>query len=90
MTVVDPAYLADLHRDDQGPARCRFLIRIAALYYSPEGRVSSLSEALGFHPGTLAGTSTITPEVAIKLEELLGRDLFPRSLFRPDLFVLQD
>ena len=90
MKMVDPAYLADLTEDKQAPARCRFLIRLAALYYSPEGKVSSLSEKLGLHPGTLAGSSTITPEIAIRLEELLGREHFPRSLFRPDLFLIQD
>lgn len=52
--------------------------------------MSSLSTALGFHPGSLSSASTITAEVAIKLEQLLGRDVFPRELFRPDLFLTQE
>lgn len=30
----------------------------------------------------------ISPELAIKLETVLGRERFPREFFRPDIFVV--
>lgn len=90
MTVIDPAYLVEMSEDDRRTARCRFLIRLAALYYSPEGKIATLSDALGYHSGSLAQASNITAELAVKLEGLLDNELFPRSLFRPDLFLTQD
>lgn len=84
-----PKYIDDLPEDQQAQARCRFLVRLAALYYSPEGKLNKLSKALDLHENTLATTDSITAEMAVKLESLLGRDLFPRELFRPDLFDVE-
>lgn len=89
MIVAFPSYLDSLPEDQAKIGRCRFLIRLAALHYSPDGSVKTLSESLGLHPGTLAGVSNISGELAVKLETVLGRDKFPRELFRPDLFVVE-
>lgn len=31
----------------------------------------------------------VNAQSCIRLEELLGRDLFPREFFRPDIFVAE-
>lgn len=31
----------------------------------------------------------ISGKMAVQLESLLGRELFPRELFRPDLFLIE-
>lgn len=81
-----PKYLESMGEDDARSARCRYLIRLAALHYSPEGRVNSLSERLGLSSNTLAQLTNISPELAVRLEDVLGREHFPRELFRPDVF----
>jgi hypothetical protein len=89
MDVCLPAWLDDLPQEDQAAARARFLLRLAALHYSPAGQLKSLSTALDMHPNSLAAYDTISPELAVRLESLLGREKFPRSLFRPDLFLAE-
>lgn len=83
-----PKYLESLGDDESKAARCRFLIRLCALHYSPEGRINALSERLGLSSNSLAQLTSISPELAVKLEEVLGRDHFPRELFRPDMFTV--
>lgn len=34
-------------------------------------------------------TGTIAVTTCIKIEELLGRETFPREFFRPDIFVAE-
>lgn len=70
--------------------RQSFVVRLAALYHNPKGSLGTLSEAIGgsrtlLHMALKQGG--ITPATCIKLEELLGRDSFPREFFRPDIFV---
>lgn len=86
MSLPLPKYLESLEGDELKSARCRFLIRLCALHYSSEGRVNVLSERLGLNPNSLSQATNITPELAVKIEELLGREHFPRELFRPDVF----
>lgn len=90
MQVSLPKYC--LH-EDATPVRQRraqFLIRLAALYYSPLGQLSDLANALEMHPTSLSGYGEISPKLAIKIEELLGREQFPRELLRPDLFLIAE
>ena len=84
-----PAWIAALPEDEQPAARSRFLLRLAALYFSPTGRMQTLSEALGLHPGSLASYEQISAELAVKLEQQLECDGLTRSTFRPDLFAQQ-
>lgn len=89
MQIAMPPWLSSVNEDEhREAARVRFLIRVAALYYSKEGRMKLLSKNIGLHPNSLALMDKITPEMAIKLEDVLGRELFPRELFRPDIFSI--
>lgn len=69
--------------------RQRFAVALAALYHNPTGSISVLSEALGLSRATLNMALKgpgISERNCLALEALLGRDLFPREFFRPDLF----
>lgn len=90
MRIVNPAYIDGLPEEQAKVAAARFLLRLAALYYSPKGNLADLSSALGYHPATLSGATSITAEMAVSLEGLLGRENFPRTVFRPDLFVIEE
>lgn len=90
MRIVYPAYFDTLPKEEAETAKVRFLLRLAALYYSPKGNLADLSSALGYHTGTLSGTVSIPPGMAVALEKLLGRETFPRELFRPDLFIVEE
>ena len=70
--------------------RALFTIRAAALYHNEDGSIGQLSEALGgsrsmLHMAIKKGG--LTTATCIKLEEMLGRETFPREFFRPDLFA---
>ena len=68
-----------------------FVLRLAALYHNPKGSIGSLSAALGGSRSmlhmALKSPGGISDQHCIKLEELLGREDFPREFFRPDIFV---
>jgi hypothetical protein len=81
-----PAWIGQLEPDAQEKARCRYLLRLAALHYSSAGHLAVLSKACGLAAGSLAQLDQVSATLAIRLEAALGRDAFPRQLFRPDLF----
>jgi hypothetical protein len=85
-----PAWLEKLPEEERDGQRTRFLLRLAALHFDPGGHLSTLSEACGYQDGTLASISRrnerVSPEMAIKLEEVLGVAIMPRELLRPDMF----
>lgn len=69
--------------------RQRFAVALAALYHNPTGSISELSKALGLSHATLNMALRgpgISERNCLALEALMGRDLFPREFFRPDLF----
>jgi len=84
MSFKLPAYL-DLIEDpdERDAAKSRFLLRYAALLFSPGGRLNALSTALGLHEGSLAQLNSISLGLAIKIEELVGRDYLPREILNP-------
>lgn len=86
-----PIWFNDLPAEKQEDARRCYLLRLAALHYSEEGHLNRLSTGIGLSNGTLATYLSkgqpLTAEIAIRLEEALGRTRFPREVFRPDLFV---
>jgi hypothetical protein len=88
-----PAWLAAVEPADQPAERTRFLLRLAALYVDPQGRLSELSRLCGLADNTLATVSKrqdkISPEIAVAVETAVGRDILPRELLRPDLFSVQ-
>lgn len=68
----------------------RFALRLAALYFSKDGSMGTLSQALGYTRPALQmalNYKGLNAQHCIKLEELLGRDHFPREFFRPDIFL---
>lgn len=72
--------------------RQEFVLRLAALYHTMNGSLNDLSKAIGRSEGYLHMSlkgSGINAETCIKLEELLGRDNFPREFFRPDIFIAE-
>lgn len=75
-------------------AKLCFYIRLAALYHNEKSSVSQLSSALGLSETTLHQVlkrgEPIQPTIAVEIEKLIGRSLFPRELFRPDLFVIPE
>lgn len=81
-----PRYIETLPEDRKEAARAQFMLRVCALHFSPGGTMKALSAAVGFAPNTLTGVKKISAELAVRLEDALGKDRFPRSLFRPDLF----
>ncbi len=89
---VEPAWI--LRNDTASQvdrARLRYVIRLAALFDNEDGNISRLSTALGFSSTALhmaMKRGQVTAEVAVALENRLGRHHFPRELFRPDLFTL--
>lgn len=72
-------------------AKLCFLVRLAALYHNEKGSLGRLSLAIGLSEPALAMAckrGQITGEVAVAIESAIGRSLFPREMFRPDLFTL--
>ena len=93
MEIRMPAWLEAVEDDRQLAERTRFLLRLAALYIDPEGRLSELSRRCGLAENTLATISKrqdrVSPEIAISVEKAVGREVMPRELLRPDLFNTQ-
>lgn len=86
-----PAWLADLPDVEREAAKTRFMLCLAAAYLEDRGSYSKLARALNVPVNTVHSArerGQISPEMAIAVESLLGRALFPRELFRPDLFTL--
>jgi hypothetical protein len=85
-----PAWVIAVTEPEQSIERRRFVLRLAALYHNPKGSLQELSRALNYSDNALHQAAVqnqgVTPECAIRLEGLLGRELFPRELFRPDIF----
>lgn len=79
-----PAYVTPENRTE-------FALRLAALYLSMDGSMSELSTALGFSRSNLhvalKSKGGVNAQTCIKIEELLGRENFPREFFRPDIFI---
>src|SRR5688500_4377125 len=72
--------------------RLRVLLGLACIYHSRRGKLADLAESLGITANALAiakARGQVSPEMAIALEKALGRDLFPREAFRPDIFVIE-
>lgn len=74
-------------------AKLAFLLRLAALYHNATGSLTELSLALGMSDSVLhmaMKRGQITAEVAVAIEKAIGRQHFPRELFRPDLFTVAE
>lgn len=72
--------------------RQAFAVRLAALYHNPKGSLGALSEAIGLSKSGLhmaLSYKGLNADHCIKLEGVLGRSLFPREFFRPDIFIAE-
>lgn len=90
--VPTPAWVGE-HQSPESVDRAKlcFLIRLAALYHNNKASVGQLSLACGLAESTLHQAlkrGEIAGEIAVSIENAIGRSLFPRELFRPDLFTL--
>ena len=96
MSVVNVVPVPDWAASKQTPeavdqARLAFLLRLAALYHNERGSLGALSIAIGLSEPALqmaCKRGQVAPGHAVEIEKLLGRKLFPRELFRPDLFLI--
>jgi hypothetical protein len=88
-----PQWLRDLPDVEQKAALTRFHLCLATAYACDKASPAELSRLLGMSDSAInqmKNRGTVAAEQAIALERLLGRQLFPRELFRPDLFVLPE
>lgn len=86
-----PSWLAEIPDVERSKARTRFLLCLASAYTAERGDKTKLAQAIDAKVKTMHAANErgqVSPEMAIAIETALGRDLFPRELFRPDLFTL--
>ncbi len=87
-----PSWLDSVPEEEKAAARIKWLLSLAALYSSESGTATALAEQLEIGNTAILQAKArgkISGELAVRLETLLGRELFPRELFRPDLFLIQ-
>lgn len=83
-----PKYVIDCKDPEERAKRyTRFVVRLAALYYSERGSVDLLSTAIARHPASLAQVKKLTGQVAIALESVLNDRNFTRDVLAPSLFT---
>jgi hypothetical protein len=88
-----PGWHDSLPDPDKEAATVRVLLSLAAIYASEQGTATALAEALRINTSTILqarARGVVSATLAIDIEKLLGRDRFPRELFRPDLFLIED
>lgn len=85
-----PQWLDELPVEQQEAALTRFYLDLAALYATPRGSMKGFCRKLGLHELHICNVVTtgrrLSLPITVKIETLLGRDLFRRELFRPDLY----
>lgn len=92
-TVAPPWVTNAKTPEERARRQCAMLIRQCAAWFHPSGSVQALSKGLGLQPRTLGSYLTqnrlLTPELAIRIEHLLGRHIVCREDFRPDFFQFE-
>lgn len=85
-----PTWVEKAPKEQRQQLAVRFRLMLAALYATEAGSLRQFSEMLGLNPSTLAtyagGRESIPPATCVKIEKLLGVDLFPRHLLNPEHF----
>lgn len=87
-----PSWHDSLPDEEKAAARAKVLLTLAALYATQSGTATAFAELLELSPTTVLQAKArgkVSGELAVKIESILGRSLFPRELFRPDLFVIE-
>ena len=94
MRIAPPWVTNAKSHEEQIRRMGRMLLRQCAVWYHPSGSIQHLSRGLGLGRRTLSAYMTqerlITPELAIKIESLIGRHVVTREAFRPDMFLPAD
>lgn len=88
----EPAWIAELPQDKRGPAKVRYYLGLAAAWHSEAGTLTELSRALGRHEAHLnvaRKRGKVSPELAVEIESVMGREYFPRELFN-DIFAVTE
>lgn len=91
ITLPLPAYVVEItDENDRQAAEAQFRLRLAALFLTRGGKLAPLAKSCGLHEKAISALTNVSPELAIKIEKVLGRELFPREFFRPDLFIITE
>lgn len=88
----EPKWLESLPEADRPAARLRWILEIAAAYASPEGTMTILSRLCDKSDSTVGKAKfdgQISARLAIKIEEVLGRDIMPREVICPEFFQIK-
>lgn len=93
MSIFRPTWFNQLSLDhpEQRRTRNRYLIKSAALVYDPSGSLQLLAGDLGIAYHSLVRLygehgGVISPQMAVRIEKTIGREILPRKLLRPDIF----
>lgn len=66
------------------------MLKAAALAHTPEGTMENLANDVGIHYHSLVRLYQpgrwISPQLAVRLEQTVGKEALPRKLLRPDVF----
>lgn len=89
-----PVWMEALEGENRKRAEVRFMLRMAALYATPEGSIPALSIKMGQSRNTVhsaycvATRAAAYPSVAtIKgIEDIIGKDVIPREVFNPEVY----
>lgn len=88
----EPIWLATIPEVDRPSARLRWVLEIAAAYATAEGTMTALSVLCGMDPSTVGKAKfdgRISPRLAIKIENVLGRTIMPREFICPEFFAVE-
>ncbi len=87
MSFPEPVWLRDIPAGpDRASAQAAWAIALAAVYASRKCTLGGLAEAIGTSSNRLAIAKCrgdCPASIAEAIEDRLGADLFPRTLFRP-------
>lgn len=86
----EPAWIAACPPAEREGARLRFYLSLAGLYANPQGSLTKMSIEMGLNANALPSVRSrkvMSAETALKIEQLLGRELFPWEMFLPDLVL---
>ena len=85
----EPSWLADVPASDRASCLLSFHLGIAALYGTPEGTMKALALLVSCPESSFSQAKkkgAISPRLAIRIEEKVGRDVMTRETLCPDFF----
>ncbi len=86
----EPAWIAACPYSEREGARLRFYIALAGLYANPQGSLTKMSTEMGLNTHAVANARSrqvMGSDMAVRIEKLLGRELFPWEMFLPELVL---